>query len=362
MRFGKIPSRMALITTAPKIFRCGWEDVDGSLAEDKEVIPCFPADADSADNVAQGLKWGKQQNLFDRRSEAAPDQVVEDNLPRRLTVVGLEKRMEGGRSFKVVDEKARLFDLREDVLLETLLGVGVSKGGHLGGEFVFARVGSQMRLVRVGSTLHGEMLKTEKRRQSKNVKETELVVGGIYANRRELVIYLGQIDTVEDFISETDHHRMFTAQATSEHRKLKGVSAAVEKRVKVRGEHLSVPVAKYMQLEPERALQNALLNAANSSSFQFGKTISAVELVGRLEVPDNIIERLRMRALENVNSRLHNLDESSRMVDSCGVDAVRAMNRKTVISASAMLNIRTHGSGAEVSAEYEELLKRCAPE
>lgn len=344
MRFGKIPHSITLISAQAKPFKCGWEDIDVSLAEDVAVVPCFAADSESSDNLAQGRKWQHDFNLGHRldsslaaSGKAGAEETIL-NEPRAYTVVGLEKRQEGGRSFKVIDDDNRLFDMREDVLLETLLSQGSSIGGRLNGGFVFARIGSQMRLVRVGSGLHGEMLKSEKRRQSKNVATSELVPGGVYANRRGLVIYLGVVDTVSATAGDTDS----------------GANV-------IRGHHLSIALSKHDQKDPGRAYQNALINASSSHTFQLSKSITTVELISRVEVPANPIEHIRLQALAHVERYMYALTDE-KAIANWGVDEVKAMNRRRLEAASALLNLRVGGPdgipNGEFSGEYKALLAR----
>jgi hypothetical protein len=73
--------------------------------------------------------------------------------------------------------------MRECVLLDTLVHCGCEADGTLGGEFVWAVVGSQMKLVRVGSQLHVDMDIGSKRRVMKKIGSDDLEVGGIYRNK-----------------------------------------------------------------------------------------------------------------------------------------------------------------------------------
>jgi hypothetical protein len=341
MRFGKIPSKILFVRGIPTTFQCNWDDVDTSIAEGRQVVANFPADAESADNVAQALRWGHDQFRVHHLPDAEPKTEERKNEPFAITVIGLEKRMEGGRAFKVIDCVNRMFDLREDILLEALQSVGVSAGGRIAGEFVFAKLGSQMRLVRVGSSLHDELVKSQSRRQSKNVKESDLVVGGVYANRRGLVIYLGRVDTVEDIlVGPLSRERGgATTAGDSQCKKLAAAADGTINRVLVVGEHLSISVPKYYQNDIARHFDDTSRNASRDYYFQFGKTFTAVELVSRLEVSADFIDRLRERAL--VLAPEHPL------------------SKRDVTHRSPMLNIRRHGEGARATSEYEALLANC---
>jgi hypothetical protein len=62
-----------------------------------------------------------------------------ENTPKKIRVFTLEHRAEGGRAYKVVTEDGYYFDMREGVLLDTLVHCGCEADGTLGGEFVSAR-------------------------------------------------------------------------------------------------------------------------------------------------------------------------------------------------------------------------------
>jgi hypothetical protein len=64
------------------------------------------------------------------------------------------------------------------------MNAGRGNDTYFNGEFVWAVLGSQVRLVLVGSKLHGELLESVVRREKKIFPDSELEVGGIYTNRQ----------------------------------------------------------------------------------------------------------------------------------------------------------------------------------
>jgi hypothetical protein len=82
-----------------------------------------------------------------------------NNPITNIRVAGLETRGNGGRAYKVVIDDLYYFDLREDVLLEAMIECGINKGGILNGEYIWVKIRSHMKLIRVGSPLHKEMIK-----------------------------------------------------------------------------------------------------------------------------------------------------------------------------------------------------------
>jgi hypothetical protein len=116
-----------------------------------------------------------------------------------VRVVGLERRLEGGRAYKAVLPFGDFYvDLREDVLLDTLLTVGVEPGGVLNGEYVFGKVRSQMKLVRVGSDLHEVLYESMRRAEMKPIGKDDITYGGVYETKSGTkYLCCGMVSTVE---------------------------------------------------------------------------------------------------------------------------------------------------------------------
>ena len=80
--------------------------------------------------------------------------------------------------------------MREDVMLDCMFQQGIGVGGIVEGPFIFARVGSQMKPVRVGSLLHSLMIEATEHNEKAAIKDYE--IGGVYANKKgEEAVYLG---------------------------------------------------------------------------------------------------------------------------------------------------------------------------
>lgn len=127
----------------------------------------------------------------------ANDEYTEFERPNTpmvgLRIIGLVIRGQGGRAYQVLVDGKYVFDLREDVLLDAMLNDGIGKNGALFGSYIFASVGSSMKLIRVGSLLHEKMIAATDYKTMKKI--TDLEVGGIYRNKKETVLYLGYVYT-----------------------------------------------------------------------------------------------------------------------------------------------------------------------
>ena len=97
-----------------------------------------------------------------------------------LRVLSLEHRGQGGRAYKVVTPDGFYFDLREDILLDTMKTEGVAPGGILRGQYIWARVGAEMKLVRKGSELFRALLEASERSILSAIPLKQLKVGTVY--------------------------------------------------------------------------------------------------------------------------------------------------------------------------------------
>lgn len=108
----------------------------------------------------------------------------------------LEYRGEGGRAYKVINkDDMTYFDLREDQLLQGILKHGISAGGKLNGEWVFAMVGYQCKCMLVDGEEYAEALEKDSRpiEQKTKMSMKALKVGDIYSDKNVTYenIYVG---------------------------------------------------------------------------------------------------------------------------------------------------------------------------
>jgi len=187
IRRGSIPPEITYIFRDSKEIKNTWDGDDELAINTEIVIPAFPAYGEA--RLATGRDWagrgGRTWNDDLGRWEYGdpPEEVTMSNSPIKLRVVGLERRSEGGRAYKVITEDGLYFDLREDVLLETILNCGIEKGGVLCGTYVWAIMHTQMKLIRYESTLYNEMLVAAERGKLKKIPNKDLIPGHIYRTK-----------------------------------------------------------------------------------------------------------------------------------------------------------------------------------
>lgn len=197
MLTGNIPKKLRLFIRPETTAFWRWEDVDDGKRETK-VRCAYISDADNKKTCETGKQWGNQNyydHILKQSVKAACDEVEVDNVPfSGLKVVTLEIRDKGGRAYKVMADIGGVpnvyFDMREDVLLDCMFNGSLKKEGKISGQFVFARVGAQMKPVRIGSVLHKKMVAaTAIDAQAPCILE----IGGIYESKNgDRAVYMGE--------------------------------------------------------------------------------------------------------------------------------------------------------------------------
>lgn len=76
----------------------------------------------------------------------------------------------------------------------------INNNGKLNGSFIFASIGGDVKLLRVGSALHKCVVESDRRRKSPKIKKNDFEVGGVYATPSgNLGLFLGHVDTYEHY-------------------------------------------------------------------------------------------------------------------------------------------------------------------
>lgn len=161
------------------------------------VLPAFVVPADSAKFVATANAWKRHYSYGSQRQVEGTSTKMSNEPVSGLRIVGLTRRRSGGRAYKVIQPPNYLVDLREDVLLDAMYNHGVSAGGRVGGEYVWSVNGSQMRLVRVGSSAYKQLSLYEDLKNLKRVPIKDLKPGSIYRGQTgPPSLFVGHISTI----------------------------------------------------------------------------------------------------------------------------------------------------------------------
>lgn len=202
---GNIPSKLKLFVCDPIKITVKYDDCDIQIGNTFMASETYISDAANKKTCETGQKWAEQKSNrynYDTKSYYKTNFSVEevDNVPiKNVVITSLEHRGQGGRAYKVIVNNRYYVDLREDVLLDAILHVGINSGGKLMGEYLFAKVGSQMKLIRIDSALYNELIKSTAMGNTTKVKN--LKIGRVYESKTETLVYLGNVDSTEvDFV------------------------------------------------------------------------------------------------------------------------------------------------------------------
>ncbi|MCK9154499.1 MAG: hypothetical protein M0P12_00145 [Paludibacteraceae bacterium] len=193
---GKIPEDITIYLKVK-------EEVSQAVSEDEVQMvfsmPGFVFETGNKKTEGTARSWAFGWSFDNEEYQKALNEnriLNQKNVPTcGYRLVGLEKRCEGGRAWKVLDSRGNLFDLREDVLLDILQNAGV-ENGIIKADLLWATVGSQMKLIRKGSSLHQRILDYTSDMKVPKVKEFE--VGHVYTDAKGEInqVFVGYYDAV----------------------------------------------------------------------------------------------------------------------------------------------------------------------
>lgn len=198
IRSGHVPEEVIYVLAQPRTITIEWDDVtrdDGESAPTEEVIPVYVSDAINEKTLATGRAWATGHYRHGMPTPPPPKEVQRKNEPfTGVRIMGLDVRMNGGRAWKCVSEEGYYFDLREDNLLDLMRTVGVSPGGILNGEYMWARIGTEMKLIRVGSEIHFAAIGAGDRRKMPAIHKKNLKPWHLYQQKNgEVKLFVGKV-------------------------------------------------------------------------------------------------------------------------------------------------------------------------
>lgn len=192
---GSIPNRLFISCrkTSQK-FNTYFENWDKSILS-IDVVPAFVCDADKKETKETALSWAK---VYDEKESPATFEVDNtEEFTKNTFIVGFEKRSEGGFAWKVIinyHNTNYLFDFRHDTLFDVMRNSQI-KLGKIECPLVWARVASQMKLIRKESEIYNKLIELNEKKQLPNILAKDLVLNGLYENTNgEKFIYVGEVE------------------------------------------------------------------------------------------------------------------------------------------------------------------------
>lgn len=345
---GSIPEKITYVFSDQREVPvgCRWDisydSDDSGLKTVKQIVtPAFPVDSTDASMLAKANSWASDGGWnFDTRARIVkvPQTVeVENKGIKNVRVLSLEQRANGSRAYKALIDNFYV-DLREEVLMDVLLQVGVKPGGILQGEYVWAKMSSQMKLVRVGSELHRLIVEFDSKKDIKPILKKSLEVGGIYQNRKkQRAVFLGYANTVTYRTTRQYYEKTsdFKFQATPK-RKL-------------------MMFHQLYDFEPLQAQLSKIMNIKTYYAFHLQTTHNYLEKIDQIDVPDDFISKVRDVAISSVKNKI--LEFTGHKAPKAGYASVTAGGLDNEIAdKSEYLNMSKYGEPTVEPFDVKKLL------
>jgi hypothetical protein len=304
---GSVPDKIAYVFSDEKLVTVGckwdinWYNESDKPATTKEnVLPTFPVDA-SDENMISKAKT-RAAGRYQKSTKTTQIVVVENKPITNVKVLSLEYRGQGGRAYKAVIDKYYV-DLREDVLMDVLLKAGVNAGGILQGEYIWAKIGSQMKLIRIGSELHRLVVEFGSKKDIKPVRKNELEVGGVYQTRKkEKAIFLGYVNSTL-YKRKTKPPSGYSSYYVSYEQTTYKPSFDYETS-KVKKSMLFYRCYDHEGLE--KSLEKMKTKPLDGFYYDFHivKSHKYIEKLDQLELPENMINMLREKVATGIKNKV----------------------------------------------------------
>lgn len=288
---GYIPEKILYVCKKSERITPKFSDTDEEFFS-TSAMPAFPVDPDKENTVETARKWA--QGYSYHNPEEVHKEVEMPNEPiYEVQIVDLEVRSEGGRAYKAIVHGSFLVDIREDVILEAMLEKGIRQGSFISCNFIWCRVGTQMKLVRNGSSLHKAVQKAHELKKQKKVSTKELVPGTIYQNIQGEHLFLGFIKTGDlklEYVRARSH--MFN-RSNDGHYNVTGRSK-IEKR------------QLWLDIRYNDDIKNMTIDDVITRIKENGysidmtksKTVYPCTDYAPLELPDDIIDQVKVHVLK----------------------------------------------------------------
>lgn len=260
-----------------------------------KVLPAFPVDSfadQSAHYVAE--KWASA------RSDPSRNKVIVPNDPiTSVRILRIEERGNGGRAYKVLLDDKYLVDLREDVVIDTMLKEGIAPGGIINNKLIWVKHNTQMRLVIVDSILHKMIQEYESKSSLKPIKGA-LVPGKIYQDKKKnRSLFIGYINSV---VYHNDDKKNIQFRMNT-------------------GHPANQPTFNYETTKLGKSLlflslyehQNYKVDFTRTS-FENKKSHTFIEEVGEHPVPDDVLVKIRRDAVGHIKKLLVEVSQKNNSI------------------------------------------------
>jgi hypothetical protein len=354
---GYVPEKISYVYSAEQEVNvgCEWDINWGSNVNGikEKVTPAFPVDSVDDKGMSTAKAWAKNNyrraHYQDKTAPTPPEPIIEtvnNDSITNIKLLSIEQRSGGGRAYKALIDKFYV-DVREDVVLDTMLKSGVSPGGILNGEFVWAKVGAQMKLIRKGSEVHRLIIEFSSKKDLKPIKKKTLEVGGVYQTRKkEPAIFIGYVDSVKYSCPSNITNTYYSMARLKDDEYLKFEQGPIKNCM------LFYTLYKFQELEKNLKEMD---DFNNYYRFNFKKSHNFIEKIDQLDLGSDIIERLNAATLKSIKTKF--LEYVGKVPPPSGYSKIDAYGLALKIQdCSAYLNMSKTGEPAKELFDIKKYL------
>lgn len=273
---GSIPKKITYFFLPEKEVCGGVEWNLGVLSSREKVLPAAAADASDLQNVKNA------QFSLRNFKKIIPKSIEVENLPiKNIKLFCLSRKYSSGLQYKILI-KDYLLDLKEDVLLDALIKEGTTNGGILNGEYIWAKIGSYTKLIRIGSDLHNMIIASDKRKNMQIIPKKKLEPGGVYQNKKgQLSIYLGPVNTVRYTPSQVKKFQ-FNQHIVKNH----------------------MLFCSIYSHDSSIKIKNTFLNSPDNCRFVIRKDHNFIEKVDYISIPSDAVDKVRKIFIKKIKQNI----------------------------------------------------------
>jgi hypothetical protein len=299
IRSGSIPVEIVYVLGEKTTVTSRWDNTFERREQPRytEVVPVSVFGAGDQTKIKKAVKQAASASMS---FIDTPTLKLENKPMTGLRI--LNREFSGSEKvYKVLNLDGLFFEIHDDVLLETMLNSGIKPNGVLEGEFLWASINNEMKLVRKDSELFDVLLETGDREFLSFIEKNSLKVGGIYESRRgEKLVFLGHAVSETWRFEWLNNKNVFfnTMLFTGDKPFLRKKNVTLLLWVEI------PPFASTNNEITLRFLTKNLESTLLHHTFTTTRSSTVIRKLGELPVPENVIEIVRKMSVETYKLRI----------------------------------------------------------
>lgn len=161
----------------------------------KKFVPAYVSDSTNKKTMDRARGTAERRRVF--LTDVPMVNTIEyENMPFSNPILQEVNHYQfnKGKSWGLIIYDDFCVSMYEEELSWVIQNKGIRKGGVLNGEFVFAMINGQMRIVPVGSDNYNKLNKITQNKHMENIKQKDIILNHIYESRiRDKFLFLGWV-------------------------------------------------------------------------------------------------------------------------------------------------------------------------